>query len=492
VSFVNSQHFRLPPSVKHGLTLLGGATLAQVIPATASPVIARLYNPSEIGAFAFVVAVLGVVTPIVCLRYDVAIVLPEDDEEATHLTALCFLVSAAAALLSLVALLITWSIGSSTEVVRTAAPLLVTMLPLGILLLGFQLVAQSWSLRVHSYQIQSRAVIAQALVTIFAQISLILLVGSSSYALVVGTLLGYLALVLVYLPVLRNPVVPYLKKYFSRAGMIRATRTYARFPVYTGPYAVLGQMSVRIVVIALAAFTSARIVGQYAVAQRVIFLPVVTLMAAASQIFYSRAARRLDDPRMPHMVRTMLLAGPVVVGPFFVVMILFAEPMFEIVFGHPWRQAGHFAAILAVPSMVKTLTAWLDRTYDIRARQLLPLILEAVYVGVLCVTIYLTLRLSHDPNLAVIVYAAVTVVFFLVWTVGALHVAGLSSRLCAQFVMVTTAVIALMLGADSLISWLDVSVALRFVCAMLLAVILCAAGIRFGMVRMRAMEQLAR
>jgi O-antigen/teichoic acid export membrane protein len=491
VSLVTNHHFRLPPSVKQGLTLLGGTTLAQAIPALASPLIARLFTPADIGAFAFVVAVFGVLTPIACLRYDVAIVLPEDDEDATHLTALCFLISTGAALLSLVALLLVWRLGTWTEI-RTAAPLLLAMLPLGILLLSFQLVAQSWSLRVHSYQIQSRAVIAQALLTICAQLSLILVVGASAYALVMGTLVGYVALVLVYSPVLRNPVVPYLHRYFSRAGIRRAARAYARFPIYTGPYAVLCQMSVRIVVIALAMFTSARIVGQYAVAQRVIFLPVATLMAAASQIFYSRAARRLDDPRMPHMVRTVLLLGPLVVGPFFVLVMLFAEPVFGVVFGHPWRQAGHFAAILAVPSMVRTLTAWLDRTFDIRGRQGLPLALEVVYVVIGCVAIYIALRISPDPDLAIIVYSAVTVAFYLVWMICALLVAGFSSRLGAQFVVATAAMMGLMLGGDSLVTWLGATDSVRFCCALSLAVMLCATGLWLGRERMRAMQQLAR
>jgi len=443
------------------------------------------------GAFAFVVAVFGVLAPVACLRYDIAIVLPENDEDATHLTALCFLVSTVGALISVATLAILSHLQVSKEV-HTAIPLLLLMLPAGLLLLSFQLVAQSWSLRIHSYQIQSRAIIAQAVVTVGAQIALIPVFGNSAYSLVLGTVAGYLALVLVYLPVIRDAIIPGLKKHFSRADLEQVARNYRRFPILTGPYAFLGQMSVRLVVLALGAFVSARVVGQYAVAQRVIYLPVVTLMAAASQIFYSRAARRLDDPRMPHMVRTVLLAGPVVVGPFFVLMIVFAEPIFATVFGHPWRQAGHFAAILAVPSMVKTLTAWLDRTYDIRGRQVLPLLLEAGYVAVLLVTIYLTLWLTHDADLAVMVYSAVTVVFYLVWMVCALSVAGIPARLGVQFMVVTTVVIGLMLGADSLINWLNVSVALRIACALLLAAILSMAGVRYGLRRMRTMEQSAR
>lgn len=488
--FVSNTSRRLPPSVKHGLTLLGGATVAQVIPALAGPLLARLFVPAEFGAFAFIAAIFGVLTPIVCLRYDVAIVLPEADEEAAHLTALCFASAAACAVLSLIGLGVLWQFRSWNEV-RTAVPLLLSSVPIGIVLLSFQLVAQSWSLRLHSYQVQSRAVIVQASVTVAAQIGLILVVGNNSYALVLGYLAGYVALVLVYLPVLRHPAVPAIHKYFSRAAMLRVARAYRRFPLYTGPYAFLGQMSVRIVVLALGAFSSARIVGQYAVAQRVIFVPVSTLMGAASQIFYSRAARRLDDPRMPHMVRTVLLVGPLLVGPFFVLVILFAEPVFGVVFGPPWRQAGHFAAILAVPSMVKTLTAWLDRTFDIRNRQGLPLTLEAVYVLIVCVATYLALRLWHSPELAIIAYSAVTVVFYLVWMVCALVVAGFASSLGAQFVIAAGAVTAFMLGVDSLVTWLGFNDLGRFACAALLAVLLFVAGLRLGMERMRAMEQLA-
>jgi O-antigen/teichoic acid export membrane protein len=488
-NLVNHHASRLPSSVKHGLTLLGGATLAQLIPAAASPVISRLFVPSAIGAFAFAAAALGVLAPIACLRYDVAIVLPEDDAQAIDLTALCLLVALAGALLTVVSLLVI-SLGAESET-RTAAPLLLAMVPLGLVLLGFQLVVQSWSLRLHHYELQSRALVTQALVTLAAQIGLIPLLGATAMVLVLGTLAGYVALVLVYLPLLRDPIIPCLRKHYSWHGMLAALRSYVRFPLITGPYAFLGQMSVRMVVLFLAAFTAARVVGQYAVAQRVIFLPVATLMGAASQIFYSRAARRLDDPRMPHMVHTMLLAGPIIVGPYFMLVILFGEPMFELVFGHPWRQAGHFAAILAIPSMVKTLTAWLDRTYDIRNRQLLALILEAVYVAVVCAAIYLSLRLTHDANLAVALYAALTVVFYLVWMACALRVAGFPSLIGLEFVVVAAAVVGLMLGADWVARSLDAGITVRFVCALLLAAIVSFAGMRFGMGRMRVMSRIA-
>jgi O-antigen/teichoic acid export membrane protein len=491
MSILNRHSLRLPASIKQGLTLLSGTTLAQAIPAIASPLITRLFRPGDVGAFAFVVAVFGVLTPVACLRYDLAIMLPEDDVEASRLTALCLTIGAATAMLLLLALLIIWDLVSGVET-RTIASLLAIMLPMGILLLSLQLVAQNWSLRTHNYPIQSRAVITQALVTIGGQILFGAALGSSAYTLVIGMLAGYVALVLVYLPVIREHVVPRLQRHYSRAGMLAVARTYLRFPLYTGPYAFFGQVSARSAILVLAALTSANIVGQYGVAQRVIYLPVATLLAAASQIFYSRAARGLDDPRMPHMVRTALVAGPLIVGPFFLLVVLFAEPIFRIVFGAEWQQAGRFAAILALPSMVKTLTVWLDRVFDIRARQGLSLILEASYAVISCLATYIALRVTKNPEFAIAVYAAVTVTYLVIWMLCALMVGRFSLRMGGQFVLATAAVTALVTIANSAMAWSGAAMPARVVCVVLLALILSGAGLRVAAGRMHAMEQLAR
>ena len=125
-------------------------------------------------------------------------------------------------------------------------------------------------------------------------------------------------------------------------------------------------------------------------------------------------------------------------------------------------------------------------------RQALPLALEAAYVVIVCVATYLVLRRSPDANLAIIVYAAVTVLFYLVWMVCALQVAGFPSRLGVEFVLATSAVIAVMLGVDSLITRLGVNTVTGFAGMLLFAVILSASGVWLAMERMRAMARLAR
>src|SRR5271167_3346935 len=104
----NRIHLRLPAAVRQGLTLLSGATLAQLVPAVAAPLVTRLYNPVDFGTFAFVLAVFGVLAPLVCMRYDLAIMLPEDEQDAAHVTLLCLILGATLALISILAPACVW------------------------------------------------------------------------------------------------------------------------------------------------------------------------------------------------------------------------------------------------------------------------------------------------------------------------------------------------------------------------------------------------
>jgi O-antigen/teichoic acid export membrane protein len=458
--------------------------VAQIVPAIVAPVVTRLYHPMDFGTFAFVLAVFGVLAPVACMRYEFAIMLPKDDERATQVTSLCLIVALTIAVLSLLIPAAAWLFMPGSAA-RTFGPLLVALLPAGIFMLGLQLVAQNWSLRIQNYRAQSLAIVVQALVTIGTQTLLGAAFGSSPYFLIIGTLAGYLALVFIYVPVIREHILPRLRKYHSLDGALRMARLYLRFPIYTGPYALVAQAAVRGVFLVLAALTTTAVVGQYALAQRVIFLPVVTLMSAASQIFFSRAAQKLDDPRMPNMVRTLLIAGPLTVGPFFMIVFLFGEPIFMTVFGREWQQAGRFAGILALPSMAKSLTAWLDRVYDIRSRQRLALLNETSYAVIALAATYIALRVSGNAEIGLEAYAAATVIYYVLWLLCSLWVAKFDLLMGGDFVVTSAAMVFFMIGGDRFFQWMGASTLIRSIADVLLAMSVVTAGLWIAAKRMR-------
>ena len=71
--------------VKDVTVLTSGTAIAQLISVLASLVLVRLYTPADFGLFAILVAIVGSVSPAVCGRYEVAMILPKKKEDSLHL-----------------------------------------------------------------------------------------------------------------------------------------------------------------------------------------------------------------------------------------------------------------------------------------------------------------------------------------------------------------------------------------------------------------------
>src|SRR5690606_10969368 len=68
------------------VVLLSGSTaVGQVVVILASPILARLYTPEDFGTLGVIASLLGIISVIASLRYQLAIPIPEDDEEASQL-----------------------------------------------------------------------------------------------------------------------------------------------------------------------------------------------------------------------------------------------------------------------------------------------------------------------------------------------------------------------------------------------------------------------
>jgi O-antigen/teichoic acid export membrane protein len=85
----------LPKSTfwKNVFTLALGTSLAQLIPILISPVLTQLYTPEQFGIYGLYFSCTMVLSVIICGRYEMAILLPEKDEERINLLALCIIIA---------------------------------------------------------------------------------------------------------------------------------------------------------------------------------------------------------------------------------------------------------------------------------------------------------------------------------------------------------------------------------------------------------------
>ena len=76
------------------LTLMTGTTIAQAIPIVISPILTRIYTPEDFGLFALFIAITSVFGSIATGRYELAIMLPNKDENAINILALGLIIPA--------------------------------------------------------------------------------------------------------------------------------------------------------------------------------------------------------------------------------------------------------------------------------------------------------------------------------------------------------------------------------------------------------------
>jgi hypothetical protein len=71
--------------------LAGGTALSQVLAILVSPILTRIYMPSDFGALQIFIALMSLVVVAAAGRYEVALLLPEDEQSAIDVLAVACL-----------------------------------------------------------------------------------------------------------------------------------------------------------------------------------------------------------------------------------------------------------------------------------------------------------------------------------------------------------------------------------------------------------------
>lgn len=325
------------------VTILAGGTAAgQALLVLAAPILTRLYTPEDFGLLAVFAALLAVISVIASLRYELAIPLPEDDLEAAHVVALGLILVACMATAS-AALILAFSGQISKLLGVPAMAGLFWLLPPAILLSGAYGVFSYWATRTKAFPAIAQTRLVQAVATLALQIGGY---GLGALGLILGQAVGQGAGAgrLGAIALRQNRGV------FAQVrpgGILLVAQRYRKFPIYSSWNALLNTAGTQLAPLMFAAYFGAAMVGLYALALRVISIPVSVVGQAVGQVFFSEApaARRKGDLKVLveglHARLAMIGALPLAI------LVFFGPELFEIVFGAQWRSAGVYAQWMA-------------------------------------------------------------------------------------------------------------------------------------------------
>lgn len=369
--------------------LVGGTALGNAITAAAMPALTRLYTPAEFGLLAVFSSLVGIASVAACLRYEIAITMPESESVAAHLVA----VSAAAALVVGAVLAAVAAAAAAPIAQRLGQPLLAPLLwlvPLYTLLAGLFAALQYWALRQRRFGSLARTRVTQAAAASGTQIAAGL-AGLGALGLLLGPVVNVAAGVLgTLLPALRHD--RRVLAAVDAATMRQVARSHARFPLYSTPEALANSASIQLPVMLIAALGSSAEAGHLMLAMFVVQAPMSLLGNAVSQVYLARAPAESREGTLgrftAEVIGGLLRTG---VGPLLALGIV-APFVFAPVFGPAWERAGVVVSWLTPWFVAHLLTAPVSMALHVHGRQRQALALQlgglALRVGSVLVAAY--------------------------------------------------------------------------------------------------------
>jgi len=334
-------------SVARNIALVGGATaIGQGALVLASPLLTRLYDPQAFGLFSVYSAVLSILVAGASLRFDLAIPIARDHDEAIHLLALSVLIAFVA---SVVVGLVGLVFGEPLLTALGAAPLapFLWLLPVALFVAAVAQAVASWAVYHRSFPAYGRMRAMQGLAQAITQVVLgFASVGSA------GLIFGDLAGRLVGAEQFLNPLRRALESTKLTWSEIRryASDRWGFARVMTAA-SLINAVTLQIPFLMIPAAFDLASSGQYFLAYRVLVLPASLVGSAVSQVFFGEASFRRDDPRRLHDLALDAAVSLFVFSiPTYAIVASGGPALIQAVFGDQWAQAGLYARILA-PSL---------------------------------------------------------------------------------------------------------------------------------------------
>jgi O-antigen/teichoic acid export membrane protein len=402
------QRYTARPELRQATVLASGSVIAQVLTVATTPILARIYGPSEYGALASLLSISTIGGSIGSLCYETAILLPRGQRTATALFALSLWLSWITAAL----------VTSAVWAIAYAVPSQLDVAPDGTFLISCYLCTVFTTLfntlgyahaRASQFKPIAVSKINQSWATSVFQIALGLTV-LHPIGLVIGRVAGLAA------------TVGWLARDLPRGfrtrdvlqapskGFVVAARSYRDF-VLNVPRQLLVRGATSLPAVLILASYGPAAAGLFFFGVRLVERPGALLGDALSRVPMRQfAERRMKGQRLARaaLLYTAALAVPILLA--MALLVLTARPLFALAFGEQWVSAADYSVILAVWASVRLISLPMSTLIAVLRVQAVSLAIDSVFFTRIFV---IPIMAAHGagPLAAVTAFCTISIVY---------------------------------------------------------------------------------
>ncbi|WEV22676.1 lipopolysaccharide biosynthesis protein [Clostridium perfringens] len=386
------------------IMITGGTAISQIITIIISPLITRLYLPTDYGVLTVYSSILGMISLIGALSYDSAIPIAEDDDKAINILVLSI------SIIIFSTFLICFILSLYGEDILKLLDSSIVLkykyyIPIGLFITGIYNVLTNWALRKKDFKAITKTKLSQSIFGNFTKI----LWGIISYGpvgLILGTVIGQGA----GITTLIKSIFKFDKNIFKSVRLrelLWCIRRYKNFPIYSAPTIFLLSFSSQIPVIFMSSLYGAARAGFYGLALNITFLPMTFIGKSVQDVFYGEVAnmgkeRASEIKELSNkLLKKLLLLGIIPM----IILFLFGPKLFSIIFGSEWKEAGIYSSLLVPFAFSYFIFHPISVVFSIFERQKNFFVLNIIKLIAVLITFFISKILGLSSYTTILIFS---------------------------------------------------------------------------------------
>ena len=382
--------------IKNVTTLMLGTSIAQAIPIAISPILTRIYTPSDFGVFALYSSLVTILSVFSTGRYELAIMQANTKNEANSLVfgamSLALVFSG-----SIFIVILFFDDTISNLIDEKGIIDWIYLVPFSILTVASYQTLNYWLNREKYYSQMSKNRVLNSTLSGGSNIALGF-TGLNSLGLIIGYFIGQLITTLILLK-------KFLKSgsSYNKLRILAVYKIYKNYPKYDLPASSMNTMAQQGPNLLLTPLFGSINAGNFFLIQRVFMMPITLISSSVGSVFRQAATEQFQKTGQFNkiLLKTVKKLFIITLIPTIIILI-FSEVMFSILFGKEWIIAGVYARILAPMFMLKFIVSPITYAFYIKNKlhyniygQLIYLIsiLVSIFTGYLANDLLLTIYL---------------------------------------------------------------------------------------------------
>lgn len=349
--------------LKNILKLSSGSVLSQIIGVLTMPVVTRLFEPQAFGVFGVFISIAGVTSIIANLRYQLAIMIPQDEIDASNLLILSVFFPVIFSFLLLISMYFLAPFAEKFGLL--GYDYFVYMVPLITCFIGLYQAFNRWHSRHQRFSLIAKSMVLQKIISqgvmlvsgFLGFVSGIFLI----WARIIGQFVSFCILFFYSYHKEKNKII----ESYQFKKSIQVMIEYKNFPKYDLWSGLVNSASQNLPVILFYYFFSSEVVGYFVLVRQVLDIPMMFVGSAIGQVFFQKASVAVYEGKLSELVYN-LYDKLVVLGMFpFLVLLVSGQELFAFVFGNEWMEAGNYIEYLAIWIFLNFVSAPLSTIFSV-------------------------------------------------------------------------------------------------------------------------------